>query len=222
MTLFDKVVRRRSFAAQRVRECTSDRCHLTIFKCQPRSAGFPTMLEWPLCMVCFIFCFVLSLFHPGICFSSRFFLFCQGRRHYSRVTSYRDRYFYFGRKIFVRHLVQHTGVFFRTFRKNVLLSDKSDEFRQHCIVFVLMFSPTRSKLLRGFCNPLDNIPMRALGWENWCVVIMVGSREHTNTRSNFIEYSWNFISNQITSISSPIYLSADFRTILICRITPNC
>ena len=90
------------------------------------------MLEWPLCAVCFVFCSVLSLFHLRICFSLRLFLFCQGRRHFSRVTSYWARYFFFGRKIFVGHLVRHTGVFCRTFWKNVRLSDKSDEFRQHC------------------------------------------------------------------------------------------
>ena len=60
--LFDEVV---GHAAQRVHVW----CHLTIFKCQPRPAWFPTVLEWPLCS---IFCFVLSLFQLWICFSLRF------------------------------------------------------------------------------------------------------------------------------------------------------
>ena len=115
--LFDKVV---GHAAQRVHVW----CHLTIFKCRPWPAWFPTVLEWPLCS---IFCFVLSLFHLRICFSLRLFLFCQGRRHFLRDTSYRAQYFFFGQKIFVGHLVRQTGVFCRTLWKNVRLSNKSDE-----------------------------------------------------------------------------------------------
>ena len=120
--LFDEVV---GHAAQLVGVW----CHLTIFKCQPRPAWFPNVLEWPLCS---IFCFVLSLFHLWICFSLRLFLFCQGRRHFLRDTSYGARFFFFGRKIFVGHLVRQTGIFCRTLWKNVRLSDKSDEFWQHC------------------------------------------------------------------------------------------
>ena len=82
--LFDEVV---GHAAQRVHVW----CHLTIFKCRPRPAWFPIVLEWPLCS---IFCFVLSLFHLRICFSLRLFLFCQGRRHFLQDTSYRARFFF--------------------------------------------------------------------------------------------------------------------------------
>ena len=90
--LFDEVV---GHAAQQVRIW----CHLTIFKCQPRPAWFPTVLEWPLCS---IFCFILSLFHLRICFSLRLFLFCQGRRHFLQDTSYRARYFFFWSENFCR------------------------------------------------------------------------------------------------------------------------
>ena len=33
---------------------------------------------------------------------------------------------------FVGHLVRHSNIFCQTFIKNVRLSDRSDEFRQHC------------------------------------------------------------------------------------------
>ena len=60
-----------------------------------RPDNFQTVLEWPLCAVCSVFCFVLSLFHLRICFSLRLFLFCQGRLHFLQVTSYRARYIFF-------------------------------------------------------------------------------------------------------------------------------
>ena len=46
------------------------------------AGGISNRVEWPLCAICFLFCFVLSLFHLWICFSLRLFLFCQGRRHF--------------------------------------------------------------------------------------------------------------------------------------------
>ena len=119
--LFDEVV---GHAAQRVRIWY----HLTIFKCQPQPAWFPTVLEWPLCS---IFCFVLSLFHLRICFSLRFFFVLPRPPPFFARYELPSSIFFFGRKIFVGHLVRQTGVFCRTLGKNVRLSDKSDEFRQH-------------------------------------------------------------------------------------------
>ena len=66
------------------------------------AGGISNRVEWPLCAICFLFCFVLSLFHLWICFSLRLFLFCQGRRHFLRVTNYRARYFFFRSENFCR------------------------------------------------------------------------------------------------------------------------
>ena len=55
---------------------TVSACHLTIFKCQPRQAGFPTVLEWPLCALWYVFCFVSSFFSTSE-YALRLFLICQ-------------------------------------------------------------------------------------------------------------------------------------------------
>ena len=68
----------------------------------------------PLWAVCCIFCFVSSLFHLRICFTFVFVLPTNwpGRGHFCRliVISFTKPNIFFSRKIFVWHLVRHSGV----------------------------------------------------------------------------------------------------------------
>ena len=94
---------------------TVSACHLTIFKCQPRQAGFPTVLEWPLCALWYVFCFVSSFFSTSE-YALRLFLICQLIGQVMAIFADYQLFhlpspiFFFSWKIFVRHLVRHSGV----------------------------------------------------------------------------------------------------------------
>ena len=66
------------------------------------AGGISNRKEWPLCAICFLFCFVLSLFHLWICFSLRLFLFCQGCRHFFAGYELPSSIFFFRSENFCR------------------------------------------------------------------------------------------------------------------------
>ena len=93
---------------------TVSACHWTIFKCQPRQAVFSTVLEWPLCAVCCVFCFVSSLFNLRICFTFVFVIPTNwpGRGHFCGfpVITLTKPDIFFSRTSFVGHFVRRSGV----------------------------------------------------------------------------------------------------------------